>query len=469
MWVLMVVVPMDGSAAATAVARLALVPTALLAVAIMDAGGPPAGAVARTCEVVAVLTALVAGSGHYRFALLAIGLGVLVVGVAGREALGHGDRRRRAAVMLQAGFGTGAMTVGALVALPLGADRAVTGLHAVVMVLGCAGLCAVTSRPALLGADALELDTPGWLGAALGRALDRPPVSIALPKGDGTWLDAGGREVEPRPDQAPWRSQDGNLLARISDPGEMDPQQRRAVDRMLAAAVEGARLRADLRDRATALDASRGRLLTAAADERARLATLIERGPLARLDRIGALTPLMQDDPLLAARREAATTSLGSVLRGLDPTAPGLEAALRALAEDTGATVCPGSTWPAPGRLDPARSRAVWFVCAEALVNAAKHAPGAQVEVLARTTADAVEVQVRDDGPGGAQPAGSGLTGLSERASSVGGRLRVRSGPRGTEVAFAVPLTDRVATGKPSAATARTRMPTAAPAGRVAP
>ena len=82
-----------------------------------------------------------------------------------------------------------------------------------------------------------------------------------------------------------------SVLARMSDPGDLEPQQRRALDRMLAAAVQGARLRADLRERAAALDASRGRLLTAAADERqARLATLIERGPLARLDRIGELT-----------------------------------------------------------------------------------------------------------------------------------------------------------------------------------
>ena len=469
LWVLMVVVPMDGSAPATAVARLALVPTALLTIAVMDAGWPRAGAVVRTCEVVVALAALVAGIGRYRFALLAIGLAVLAVAVTGRQVLARGDGRRRAAVLLQVGVGTGVTVVGVLAAVPVGSERTVTDLHAAVMVFACAGLCAVTPRSGSGGAEGLELDTPEGLGAALGRALDRPAVSIALPKGDGTWLDAGGRVVEPFPDQQLWLGEGGDVLARMSDPGDLEPQQRRALDRMLAAAVQGARLRADLRERAAALDASRGRLLTAAADERARLATLIERGPLARLDRIGELTPLVGDDPVLATRTKAARVALGSVLRGLDPTAPGLETALRALAADNGAAVRPDSSWPERGRLDPARARAVWFVCAEALANAAKHAPAASVQVAVRTTTEAVEVRVRDEGPGGADPAGSGLTGLSQRAASVGGWLRLRSGRSGTEVVIGVPLTATAATGKPLVTTARTRMPAAAPAGTVAP
>jgi signal transduction histidine kinase len=237
---------------------------------------------------------------------------------------------------------------------------------------------------------------------------------------------------------------------------------------LLAAAVHGARLRADLRERAAALDASRGRLLTAAADERARLATLIERGPLARLDALDVLTSRVRDDPVLATRRDAASTALGSVLRGLDPTARGLEVALRALVSDTGGAVLADSTWPGVDRLDPARARAVWFVCAEALANAVKHSPGAPVEMSVFTTADAVEVRVRDRGPGGADPAGSGLTGLSERAASVGGWLRVRSDASGTEVSVRVPTTTG-SKGKLSPTTATTLMPTPAQAATVVP
>ena len=468
LWVVMVLVPPDGSVPTTIIARFALAPTALLALAVIHAGRSAQSSVAGFAGLAAVLATVVGGAGHFRFAVLVIGLAVLAVALTGSRGAPAGDGRRPAAVLLQAGVGTGLTTVGALIAVPVGSERIVSTLHAAVLVLGSAGLCAVTSRSGGGAVDGLELDTPEGLGAALGRALDREPVVIALPKGDGTWLDAAGRRVEPLPDQRPWRAADGALLARLSDPGDLDQQQHRALDRLLAAAVHGARLRADLRERAAALDASRGRLLTAAADERARLATLIERGPLARLGRLDGLTPLVREDPVLATRRDAASTALGSVRRGLDPTAPGLELALRALADDTGASLRAESTWPTVDLLDPARARALWFVCAEALANAAKHSPGAPVEVSVRTTADAVEVRVRDRGPGGADPAGSGLAGLSERAASVGGWLRVRSDARGTEVSVGVPTTT-ADTGKPSATTARTLMSAAAPTETVAP
>jgi signal transduction histidine kinase len=469
LWVLLVLVPADGSAPATALARLALMPTALLALAVMGAGSAGSRVVSRCAAAAVVLAAVFGGAGWYRFAVLAIGLSVLVVAWSRRRPQGERGVRIDASVLLQGAVGTGFTTAGALAALPMASERTITALHAAVMVLGSAGLCAVTSRSAPGVQGALALDTPEGLGVALGRALDRPPVSIALSTGDGRWLDAGGREVEPDAGLRPWHAADGALLARVSDPGDLDRRQRRAIDRFLAAAAHGARLRADLRDRAAALDGSRDRLLTAAADERARLATLIERGPLDRLDRLDALTPLVRDDPVLATRRHAARSGLRSVLRGLDPTAAGLEAALRALASDCGARVRPDSTWPAPGHLDPARARAVWFVCAEALANAAKHCPGAQVELGAGTTADAVEVVVRDRGPGGADPAGSGLSGLSGRAASVGGRLRVRSDPAGTEVAVWVPT----AAGSPAAPAPTTstvpRMPSTSPAVAVTP
>jgi signal transduction histidine kinase len=125
--------------------------------------------------------------------------------------------------------------------------------------------------------------------------------------------------------------------------------------------------------------------------------------------------------------------------------------------------------FPAPGRLDPARARALWFVCAEALANAAKHAPGAPVEITVRTSAYAVEVRVRDQGPGGADPSGSGLTGLSERAASVGGWLRMSSDRSGTELVIGVPLTGTPVPDKPFATTARTLMQVTAPTGTVAP
>jgi signal transduction histidine kinase len=70
----------------------------------------------------------------------------------------------------------------------------------------------------------------------------------------------------------------------------------------------------------------------------------------------------------------------------------------------------------------------------EALTNARKHAPGAEVSVALRLATDGYEVEVRDDGARGPAPLGEtgggyGLTGMRERAELLGGRLE--AGPDG--------------------------------------
>jgi signal transduction histidine kinase len=82
-----------------------------------------------------------------------------------------------------------------------------------------------------------------------------------------------------------------------------------------------------------------------------------------------------------------------------------------------------------------------YFVIAEALTNVAKHADAQHVEVTARVTHDTLEVEVRDDGVGGAHADGSGLQGLTDRISVLDGRLRIESpADGGTIVAAAIPL-----------------------------
>ena len=93
--------------------------------------------------------------------------------------------------------------------------------------------------------------------------------------------------------------------------------------------------------------------------------------------------------------------------------------------------------------LSPAQRDAVWFICAEALSNATKHADPALVVVsVERRDGQAVVVTVRDDGRGGASmDAGSGLRGLRERAEALHGGLDVRSPPSGgTEVRAWLPV-----------------------------
>jgi signal transduction histidine kinase len=77
----------------------------------------------------------------------------------------------------------------------------------------------------------------------------------------------------------------------------------------------------------------------------------------------------------------------------------------------------------APVPLDPGVELAAYRIVQEALTNARRHAPGAAVDVELRYGAE-LRVRVRDNGPGPANSAGHGLTGMRERAAAVGGTLR---------------------------------------------
>lgn len=88
----------------------------------------------------------------------------------------------------------------------------------------------------------------------------------------------------------------------------------------------------------------------------------------------------------------------------------------------------------------PVVESAAYFVIAESLTNASKHVPGVPVRVTLRETAGVLDVQIADEGPGGADAEGSGLTGLRHRVEALDGRLTVLSGPGiGTTVRAELP------------------------------
>jgi hypothetical protein len=116
----------------------------------------------------------------------------------------------------------------------------------------------------------------------------------------------------------------------------------------------------------------------------------------------------------------------------------GLEAAVRSLAGRVGPKVTVEATLAR--RPAPVVETAAYFVIAEALTNAAKHAPGSEVRVTLAETADQLVVEVTDYGPGGAVPTGSGLTGLRQRVEALDGRLQIVSPPGvGTMVEAVLP------------------------------
>jgi signal transduction histidine kinase len=73
--------------------------------------------------------------------------------------------------------------------------------------------------------------------------------------------------------------------------------------------------------------------------------------------------------------------------------------------------------------LPPDVEHAAFRVVQEALTNVAKHAAAKTVVVRLGYGADALSVQVDDDGHGGAAPPGNGIRGMTERARALGGEV----------------------------------------------
>ena len=92
-------------------------------------------------------------------------------------------------------------------------------------------------------------------------------------------------------------------------------------------------------------------------------------------------------------------------------------------------------------RLPSSVESAVYFVVAEALTNVARYAQARKVNVTVVRSNGHVDVQVSDDGVGGADPAqGSGLRGLSDRVAALDGRLDLTSADGdGTTVRARIP------------------------------
>jgi PAS domain S-box-containing protein len=206
---------------------------------------------------------------------------------------------------------------------------------------------------------------------------------------------------------------------------------------------------------------SRARIVEAADTERRRLERDLHDGAQARLVSLSLALRLSRarfaDDPVAAAALldeaisdlQEATVELRELAHGIHPavlTEGGLAPALvTLLARAQGAArlvAVPSERFPA------AVEAAVYFVVAEALTNASRYADATTVEVEARLRDGRVELEIRDDGRGGADPArGSGLRGMADRVAALGGRFEVVSpAGEGTTLRAAIPCGSRSTT-----------------------
>jgi signal transduction histidine kinase len=141
-----------------------------------------------------------------------------------------------------------------------------------------------------------------------------------------------------------------------------------------------------------------------------------------------------------------ALDELREISRGIHPailSGGGLGPALKALARRSVVPV--ELDVQVPGRLPEQVEVAAYFVVSEALANAAKHARASVVQVEAWTRDGSLRLSVRDDGVGGAVSGqGSGLIGLTDRVSALGGTISVASPTgEGTTLLVDLPVSGR--------------------------
>jgi signal transduction histidine kinase len=86
-------------------------------------------------------------------------------------------------------------------------------------------------------------------------------------------------------------------------------------------------------------------------------------------------------------------------------------------------------------RLGAPVESAAYFVVAESLANAVRHSGAHRIHVSIVDSGPALQITVRDDGRGGANPShGTGLRGIQRRLSAFDGTLRIASPPGGPTV-----------------------------------
>jgi signal transduction histidine kinase len=215
---------------------------------------------------------------------------------------------------------------------------------------------------------------------------------------------------------------------------------------LIATAVSNADTRAELL-------ASRARIVAAADEGRRKLARDIHDGAQQRL--VTAIVSLQLADRQLdtdpgAARTfmrdaieqsQAGLDELRELATGMHPailTNSGLRAAVEALATHSRVPIhVRGDT----ARFPPQVEAGAYFLIAESITNTAKHARASRVDVRIAAHDSVLEIDVRDDGVGGADRCGSGVRGLEDRVEALGGTFSLESPTgHGTAVHAMLPL-----------------------------
>jgi signal transduction histidine kinase len=217
---------------------------------------------------------------------------------------------------------------------------------------------------------------------------------------------------------------------------------------LVATAIANAETRAQL-------TASRARIVSAGDEARRRFERDLHDGAQQRLVSLGlnlraAEVAVPRD--LESLRRQISeivdglvgvSKDLQDISRGIHPailSRGGLAPALKTLARRSAVPV--ELHLGVDRRLPDSAEVAAYYVVAESLTNAAKHAGASEVTVKVDADGDDLRLSIHDDGAGGADSRrGSGLVGLRDRVEALGGRLLVSSPiGSGTSLTATIPL-----------------------------
>jgi signal transduction histidine kinase len=189
------------------------------------------------------------------------------------------------------------------------------------------------------------------------------------------------------------------------------------------------------------LETSRAAAVDSAEAERRRIERDLHDGAQQRLVALamdlGTARERLDDDPeggrqLVTEAHEEAKAALREIrdlVRGIHPAIlsdRGLDAALSAVVARSPVPVTLQVT--VAERPPPVVESAAYFVVTEALTNVARHSRATTAAVTIERAGDRLVVEVRDDGVGGAAvDGGSGLRGLQDRVTALGGTLLILS------------------------------------------
>jgi signal transduction histidine kinase len=300
--------------------------------------------------------------------------------------------------------------------------------------------------------DVLHADTvaararPEQLQLRLREALRDPTLMVGyLTPVDGELVDADGAPLRGLDQLPSARAVDVSLGAErigvLAARESLSIDLLRDVGTRAAPLVELVRLRLDLHRALRDVADSRARMLRVGYEERARLERDLHDGAQQRLVALGMALRLaqlrMSQGIDMSGVLEAAVTQLGTAVSELRQLAHGIrpscldDGLVPALSTLVTSTPIPVTLQVTAADLDPDLETTAYYVAAEAITNAVKHASAQSITLDVWSLDGELRVRITDDGSGQAAPReGSGLAGLQDRVGAHGGRLVIQS-PRG--------------------------------------